>query len=83
MAKSKDRRRFNGDVIAECGQNESIARLFAASRELLEACEAAARGEHHPACLIAKGRGWTTINRDDCTCHVKKARAAIAKATQP
>jgi hypothetical protein len=56
------------------------ARLIAAAPDLLEACKAAERSPHHPACPIATGKGQTTITHDDCTCHVGKARVAIAKA---
>lgn len=55
------------------------AYLIAASPDLFEACKWAARSAHHPTCPIATGKGQTQMNRDDCTCHVKAARAAIAK----
>ena len=45
---------------------------------LLEACQHAARSEHHPAC---KCHGeYSGEPERHCTCHVQKARAAIALA---
>ncbi len=60
---------------------EEFVRQGKAAPELLEACKAAARGAHHPECPIAQGTGQITINSNSCTCHVRIARAAIAKAT--
>ena len=49
-----------------------------AHEELLAACQHAAVSEHHPAC---KAHGEYSANPERyCTCHVQKARAAIAKA---
>ena len=57
-----------------------LDRLEAINAELLAACQWAMRSEHHSACPIPRGEGQTTIAKDDCTCHVKAARTAIAKA---
>lgn len=54
--------------------------LIAAAPDMLEACRKSSNSTHHPACPITTGKGHTTITRDDCTCHVGIARAAIAKA---
>lgn len=77
----------HGRQVVLCGDNEALARriarlpkLEATGSDLLEACRRAARSEHHPTCPIPRGRGQTTVTHDDCTCHVKAARAAIAKA---
>ncbi len=48
------------------------AHLIAAAPDLLAACEHAARSEHHPAC--------EHTHPSKCSCHVEKARAAIARA---
>ena len=46
--------------------------------DLLEACKHAAASCHHPAC---KCSGEYSANPEQyCTCHVQKARAALAKA---
>ncbi len=60
---------------------EEFVRQGKAVPELLGACKAASRGAHHPECPIAQGTGQITINSNSCTCHVRIARAAIAKAT--
>ncbi len=51
------------------------ARLIAAAPDLLVACKHAASSEHHPHCS-SRRRNMT------CSCHVEKARAAVAKATE-
>ncbi len=61
------------------GEQHANARLMVAAPALLEACRVASRSEHHPACPIATGKGQTTYTHDDCTCHVKVARTAIAQ----
>jgi len=48
--------------------------LIAASPALLEAAEHSAQSSHHPVC------SWPQDQIKACTCHVGKARAAIAKA---
>ena len=84
----------DGDMVADCcitttrkhrpeGINETHACLISALPELLSACEWALQSCHHPACPIPRGKGQTTIVRDDCTCHVKAARAAIEKTRRP
>lgn len=62
-------------------QAEANARLIAAAPDMLDALEWAAKSVHHPVCPISTGKGQTTVTHDDCNCHVKEARAAIAKAT--
>ena len=71
------------DVIAQPGRNFSLinpsqtleanARLIAGAQDLLEAAHHAAMSIHHPAC--------DHIHPKRCTCHVEKARAAIAETT--
>lgn len=55
-----------------------IVRACNAHDALLAAAEHAAKSFHHPAC-DAKGERSSQPERY-CTCHVQKARAAIAKA---
>ena len=59
----------------ESPEGTANARLIAAAPELLTACKHAAMSKHHPSC------DHTHPKR--CSCHVEKARAALAKATQP
>jgi hypothetical protein len=69
---------FKGDVEKADAEVLANARLIAAAPDLLEACRHAARSEHHSAC---KCHGEYAGNPEQyCTCHVQKARAAIAKA---
>lgn len=60
-------------------QVAKIDSLTAENKRLREACEYSMRSQHHPLCPIATGRGQTTVTRDDCTCHVEKARTALAE----
>ena len=71
------------EQIAEVTGTVANANLIAAAPDLLWAAQKAAQGAHHPACPIATGKGHTTINRDDCSCHVGIARTAITKALPP
>jgi hypothetical protein len=84
-----------GDVAVEAGRLECLDcsllglygaaesdaklwRLWGAAKDLLKACEHAAMSEHHPAC---KCHGEYAAFPDRyCTCHVQKARVAVAKA---
>lgn len=67
----------SGDISED--EAEANGRLYAAAPELLAACEHAAVSYHHPAC---KAKGEYSSRPDlYCTCHVQKARAAIARAT--
>ena len=50
---------------------------YPSEQEVYEALTHAAQSSHHPACPIATGKGQTTITHDDCTCHVRKAKAII------
>jgi hypothetical protein len=50
-----------------------------AMHAVLVALRWAARSAHHPFCPVPRGKGWTTMTRDDCTCHVKAARHALKK----
>lgn len=76
-------------VAYACGATEDEARENAARHvrcvnsfdDLKAACEWAAKSCHHPACPIATGKDQRTITRDGCTCHVKAASEALAKAT--
>ena len=72
---------WGGEIIADLGTageyNNADALLIAAAPELLEACKHSAKSCHHPAC---KCHGEYTAYPQHCTCHVEKARAAIAKA---
>ena len=60
-------------------ERDANIRLAAAAPDMLEALKHAANSFHHPNCTC-KGE---YAGRPDmyCTCHVQKARAAIAKAT--
>ena len=55
---------------------KACAHLLAAAPKLLAAAEHAAMSEHHPACEH-------THAQRPCTCHVGKARIAVAEATAP
>jgi hypothetical protein len=60
---------------------EALAADLAALQEAAGAAQVAlewvTKGEHHSACPIPRGKGQTTIVRDDCTCQVKAAREAL------
>jgi hypothetical protein len=73
-----DDRYTTGDL--ERGDAKKIVRAVNSHEQLLKACRQAAMSHHHPACEC-KGE---YSGRPDmyCTCHVQKARAAIAAATR-
>lgn len=72
-----------GKTLAYCkeaGFGEFIARACNSHEKLVEACKRFSCAPHHPTCPIAIGKGQRTITRDDCTCYVKDADAALALA---
>ena len=72
------REQWGKPSIATYIDNEADARLFAAAPAMYEALQHAAASNHHPAC---KARGeYSSQPEKYCTCHVQKARAALAQA---
>lgn len=72
----------DGEVIGQSFmnglENEANARLIASAPDLLEACRHAAQSIHHPACKCKED--YAGQPERYCTCHVQKARAAVARA---
>lgn len=66
----------DAQLIADVKTNEKDARVLAAARTLLDACEVALKGHgrvHEDSCPIGP-------HSDVCTCHVKLLEAAVNKA---
>ena len=66
------------NVLLDSNEVLANAKFIAAAPAMYEALKHAAMSHHHPACK-AKGE-YTAQPERYCSCHVQKARAALAQA---
>ena len=70
--------KYGNPLFKDFVELDNNAHLIAAAPAMYEALQHAAASNHHPAC---KARGeYSSQPEKYCTCHVQKARAALAQA---